>query len=445
MKTIAANLLIGSFFSASFANCPAFANSQAQQLPKVSNFEVSAQLFTYDKLPIFLPNVNQINVNRTIKTLRLKATNFNHFDFNHKRDRILSLQHPFAHQNPSEDLIFGFQNTFWPSQNQKYWGLTTIEHFGKKHQEEKFNLSKLNYTTETPVLSPGSAVLTVSGGGNTNLVEPVTSVTNTAKEFEDFRGGVAYHQGLSKDVTVGVGFVYENLLQSFSQLSYQSDLLPLRTTISLLTGENGLEIRSHVRFKPSNDFVVNYYNEPDKQRFDLNWAMLSGFSLTANGNSQQELLSAGLKIAAKNEYFALNAKAELDNNNNWNWRLDSRLGNLQLIIAANRLKTQSEVNLNILESIPVGFECSLFFKYEVRQLQNSQNNLTIWGGSLHSQLKSNNSYLWKLDFGYGYGSQGNGAIFTTFIKLKPNLSLKLTYEEVSALSDDTNVKLQLAK
>ncbi|WP_036478252.1 hypothetical protein [Myxosarcina sp. GI1] len=439
MKTIVANLLISSFYCASLFNTPAFANSQPHKHPKSSNRDLSAKLFTYDKISTFSLNVNQINIDRNIG-VKLKQEGVK---INPVNDRVLSLkQQPFTQQNQKENLILGFQNTFWPSQNQKYWGLTTIEHFGKGHSEEKFNLSRLNYANEAPVLAPGNAVLTVSGGGNKDLVDRTTN----SKEFEEFRGGVAYHQGLSDDVTVGVGFIYENLLQSFSQFTYQSDFLPLRTTVSLLTGERGLEVRSHIRLKPLNDLVVNYYNEPEKQRFDLNWAMLSGLNLTARGNSQQELLSAGLKVAAKNEYFSLNAKAELDNNNNWNWQLDSQLGNLQLVLAANKFKTQSEVNLNILDSLPVGFDCSLFFKYEIRQLPDSQKNLTIWGGSLHSRsLFKSDRYRWKFDLGYGYGSQGDGAILSTSVRLKPNLSLRVIYEEVSALSDDTNVKLQLAK
>lgn len=442
MKSILANLLIGSLFSAAFVN-PALANTLVDKPSEVSKSAISVKLLTYQNSPTFFDSVNLID--RIISIQKFHAVNFNNFSLNSPSDRILRIkQQPFTHQYEKEDVILGFQNPFWSNQNQRYWGVTTIEHLGKNRSRQQLNLSKLNYIDESPSLIPGSAALTISGGGKQNLA--TNTATNTLRKLEDFQGGVTYHQSLSNDVTVGVGLVYENLLLGFSQFTYQSNFLPLRTTVSLLTGDRGLEVHSHVRFKPSNDFIVNYYNEREKQRFDLNWAMVSGLSLTARGNSQEESLSAGLKVAVKNEYFSLFAKAELGNNDNWNWRLNSRLGSLELIYAANKVKTQSEISLNVLDSLPTSFDCSFFLKYETRHSQEETKNLTVWGGSLHSKSSAERErHIWKFDLGYGFGSQGNGAIASTSIGLRPNLSLKLTYEEVSTLSDDTNIKLQLAQ
>lgn len=444
MKPIVANLLIASFFCASCANYSALANPRPKKSPRALDAAVSsAKLLSYDELPTFVPSVN---IYRIISIEKRQPVNFNSFNLNTVSDRNLKLnQQPLTHQYEKEDLILGFQNTFWPSQNRRYWGVTTIEYLGENRGKEQLNLSQLNYTNEAPILTPGKAVLTISGGGERNLVNNHPT-NNSLGKFEDFKGGVTYHQSLSDALTFGIGFVYEDLVQSFSQFTYQSNFLPLRTTVSLLTGDRGLEVHSHLRFQPSNDFVINYYHEREEQKFDLNWAMLSGLSLTAKGNSLQESLSGGLNVAVKSQFFSLFARAELDNNQNWNWRLDSQLGSLRLIHAANRLKSQSEIDLNILEPLSNNFGCSLFFKYETRQLEGERESLTVWGGSLHSKLNpENNKYRWKLDLGYGIGSQGNGAIASTSIGLMPNLSLKLIYEEVSALSDDTNIKLQLAQ
>ncbi|MGV2831223.1 hypothetical protein [Myxosarcina sp. GI1(2024)] len=442
MKPIVANLLIAIFFCGSFANYPALADSQLEKPSRASDAAVSANLLTYDKLPTFFPAVN---IYQIISIDKLQAVDFDSFNLITISDWNLRLnQQPFTYQYEKEDLILGFQNTFWSSQNRRYWGVTTVEYLRENRVKKQLNLTQLNYTNEAPLLTPRKAVLTISGGGERNSVNNHSN--NFLGKFEDFRGGVTYHQSLSDALTFGIGFVYEDLLQSFSQFTYQSNFLPLRTTVSLLTGDRGLEVHSHLRFKPSNDFVINYYHEREEQKFDLNWAMLSGLSLTAKGNSLQESLSAGLKVAVKSQFFSLFARAELENNQNWNWRLDSQLGSLRLIHAANRLKSQSEIDLNILDSLPNNFGCSLFFKYETRQSGGERETLTVWGGSLHSKLNlENNEYRWKLDLGYGIGSQGNGAIASTSIGLMPNLSLKLIYEEVSALSDDTNIKLQLAQ
>ena len=458
MKAIVANVLFGSILGCLILNHQAHANPQAgeQSKQEISTSTISSVIsFSYSKLPI-VPQVLNF-VDRILTVNKSDTLNFvvdrdrqiifrDHLNLNldfvdHSNLSLDKLAHP--DQNQQDKLILGFQRTFWPSENKhKYWGLTTIEQWGKhSHQQPRLNLKKLNYTDLAPTLPSGSSALTVSGGGNNNLAKKA----NSSREFEEFRGGVTFHRGVAQNVTMGVGFVYEDLFLGFTQLTYDSDRFPVRTTVSLLAKESGLDFYSHVRFKPAENFIFNYYRDEAKHKFDLNWGMISGFTLTAKGNSQDESLSTGIKVAIHNDVLALTAKAALDNQQNLHWQLDSRIGSLQFIHKSQEQKRNSELNINLLDSKPLGIKCSAYVKYETREEKQDLEKFTVWGGRVNSRKKiGNNKHRWTLDLGYGYGVQGQGAIASSSVALDSKMFLKLTYQEISRVSDDTKIKLQLS-
>ncbi|MGF1540521.1 MAG: hypothetical protein ACFCU5_08730 [Pleurocapsa sp.] len=360
-----------------------------------------------------------------------------------KNYNISLANNAYTHKSEQGKVVLGYQNTFWPSQNgQKYWGLTTVEHWSK-NKTRTVGLPTQNFVENAPILPTGDSALTVSGGGKQNLVTNEQS----PGEFEEFRGGVAFHQGVAPSVTMGVGFVYEDLWEGFSQFIFGSDRFPVKTTVSLLTGQEGLEFHSHIAFKPSNNFVVNYYQDETQQQFDLNWGMIPGLNFIARGNSKQESMTTGFKVAINNELFSLFAKAELDNHDNWKWNLDSTLGIFQLIYTSNRLKRNSEVNLNLLKFESLGFQCTLFLKHQTSQAKagTTEESFVVWGGKLHSDEKlRGNNYRWAVELGYGSGVHGHGAIASVSTVFQSNLRFKLTLEEISAVSDETKLKLQLS-
>ena len=78
---------------------------------------------------------------------------------------------PYIHKSEQIDLVLGFQDTFWSSTNKrKYWGVTTVEHWGKTNNRGS-KLLELDYTNSAPILDVGSSSLTFSGGGNENPIE----------------------------------------------------------------------------------------------------------------------------------------------------------------------------------------------------------------------------------------------------------------------------------
>ncbi len=454
MKLTLVNGLVGSIFCCLIWSPPALAND-LQQVPSEMPARLSASLFTSDRLSIFpfhvnlVENIISLEKQKGIDIL-LNRDNWLMFDPHINpnliliKNRNISLTNDaYTHKNERGKVVLGYQNTFWPSQNgQKYWGLTTVEHWSKNNTQT-VGLPTQNFVENAPTLPAGDSALTVSGGGKQNLVADEKS----PGEFEEFRGGVAFHRGVYQGVTMGVGFVYEDLWEGFSQLTFGGDRFPLKTTVSLLTGQKGLGFHSHVAFKPSDNFVVNYYQDETKQKFDLNWGMIPGLNFIARGNSKQESMTTGLKISLNSELFSLSAKAELDNNDSWKWNLDSSLGIFQLIYASNRQQKNSEVNLNLLKFESFGFQCTLFLKHETNQKKESETaeSFLVWGGKLHSDDKfKGNNYRWALELGYGSGVHGHGVIASVSTVFQPNLRFKVTLEEISAVSDETKLKLQLS-
>ena len=456
MKAIVTDLLWGSLLCCLVVNVPARASSPPPQ-PESPDRPVflSAKVLQNNLLPITPLEVN-FTENNFDFFLSLDNTNyFNNviyldnwlfsdnseiFNLADVKEHSLNLgKKPVSYQNEDNNLILGFHPAFWPSNTGKYWGLTTVEQWGAPSANQPVKL-QLNKNNLYPSLPEGTSTLTVSGGGSKNLVQEDKLVG----EFKDFRGGIAFHRGLSEDVTLGMGFVYDDLFLGFSQISFQPRDIPLKTTFSLIGKDEDLELHSHVRFQPADNFVFNFHSQDDKQKFDLNWGIISGLTFTAKGNSEKKSLNAGLKLAFKSDRFSFAANAKLDNSDNLHWDIKSKFGDFQLEHTSKPFKTNSELSYAFLSSQDIGFRCSLFFNYETRQLKRSEEYLNVWGWRVNSGKKlDNNKYRWKFDFGYGFGSQGTGIIASTSASLKPKIFLKLSYQEISVTSNEPKLKLEI--
>ena len=443
MKAIVANVLFGGTLGCLGWTNSAMANPKFVTQPSLdtSSTSIISETHFSQKAPLEIPQtfglidrILTINESDSINSLEKSKNNFP------------SGKKPFIHESEKVDLVLGFQNTFWPSVNkEKYWGLTTVEHWGK-NEPQGLTLPQLNYTDSSPVLPRGSSSLTFSGGGNNNLVkQSLLNQDYLSHEFEEFRGGITYHRGVASQVTLGVGFIYEDNIGGFTQLTYDSDILPVKTTFSLLAKESTVNLLAHVRFQPAPNFIVNYYNDQEKQKFDLNWGVTSNLSLIAKGNTQQESYSTGVNIAVKNDLISLSASAALDHNNNLQWKLNSQIGGFRLAYSTEQQKSNSELNTNLINSESLGWQCAAFVKYQTRMVKQEQQDFVVWGGKLHSAGKIRpNKPFWSLNLGYGSGIHGQGLVINSSVALSPDLSLKLDYQEISAGSDDTKIKLQLS-
>lgn len=365
---------------------------------------------------------------------------------------LSSPRQPYIYQSQQADLLLGFQSTFWASENKsKYWGITTVEHWGNKQPKEPHS-TQLDYSSAAPVLPSGSSSLTFSGGGKRNLVKQAQATLSQdqkrSQEFEDFRGGITYHHGIEKQLTMGVGFVYEDTedaFTGFTQLTYNSDILPLKTTLSLYANESATAFHSHVQFKPADNFVLNYHSEAEKHRFDANWGIYPGLTLIAQGDSKDYSYSTGIKVGLQNNYFSLHASAALDHQQKLQWTINSKFAGFKFVHSSNQRHSDSELSHKLFNVNSLGFECAAFVKYKTRQKKQGQQEFLVWGGKLQSKTKvSQKNHLWHLNLGYGTSSHGQGLIIKGGVTLQPDLILRLNYQEVSAVSDETKIKLQLS-
>ncbi len=438
MKAIVANVLFGGILG-----CLGWINAALADPISDPPANLSSEPLVSAKLSSS-KNPSEFQLLGTID-LVMKVNKLDRLDSELSGDRISSLKRLYIHRSKQVDLILGFQNTFWPSQKKrKYWGVTTVKHWGENTKQ--LNPSKLDYTNSAPKLATGSSSLTVSGGGKNNLIAAADdSKDNYFSEFEEFRGGVTYHHGVNSDLTMGVGFVYDDLLVGFTQLTYDSDVLPIQTTLSLLAKESNVDLHSHVRFQPADSFVVNYYHDKERQKFDLSWDVISGLAFLAKGDIKSKSYSTGIKVALRNNYLSFSATATLDHDRNLDLKFNSQIGRFKFVYSNNKHKSSIQVNTHLLSSPSLGFECSVFVKHQNRQVKKEQEEFVVWGGKLHSTKKvGDNKHHWTLNLGYGSSKHGKGAIVEGAIALSPDLFLKLNYQEISAVSDDPKIKLELS-
>lgn len=360
-------------------------------------------------------------------------------------------QQIYIHKTNQAELALGWQKTFWPSDNQhQYWGITTVEHWDKnwnRSNGQQVKPGQLNYIDASPTLALGTSSLTVSGGGDYNLAKPASldAVLDSLQEFEDFRGGITFHHGVAQQLTMGVGLVYEHTLVGFTQLTYNSDILPLKTTVSLLAEESGVNILSHIRLQPTPNLVANFYSDAQKQKFDVNWGIYPGLTLIANANSKTKSYSTGIRVAIHNDFLSLSATAALDNQQNLQWQLNSQIGPLKFAHSSNQYQSNSELSSQLFHDHDLDLQCSAFVRHQTIFGNKEQREFMVLGARIHSQTQiSQNQYQWDFDLGYGSSSHGNGLIANAQIALQPNLFLKLGYQEIGLMSDDTKIKLQLS-
>ena len=446
MKAIVANVLFGGIFG-----CLSWANSTMaaplnHQLPRspssVSKNHISAKLLSRQALPIKPQMFGTLDRIITINQLNTSESSSLFWGDRFRPEG----KTPYIHESEQIDLVLGFQNTFWPSTNyRKYWGVTTVEHWGNNHRGSK--LLELDYTNSAPILDVGSSSLTFSGGGNKNPIEKIVLDRVNSQESTEFRGGFTYHHGVANQITMGVGFIYENNLAGFTQLRYDSDILPVKTTFTLLAKESEVDLHSHVLFQPTENFAFNYYHDKEKHKFDLNWGIAPELTLLGRGNIKSKSYSTGIKLAIRNDFLFFSATAKLDSDRNLQWNFNSQIGGLKFVYSNNRHKSSLELDADLLASESLGFSCSAFVQYQSKSIkaQKESEEFLVWGGKVNSIGKtSQNKHLWSFDLGYGSGIHGQGLIVNGSVALESNLFLNLDYQTISAGSNDTKVKLQLS-
>ncbi|MEO1763583.1 MAG: carboxypeptidase regulatory-like domain-containing protein, partial [Cyanobacteria bacterium J06629_18] len=298
-------------------------------------------------------------------------------------------------------------------------------------------IREANFTTLPGQLTKGTSALIVSSGLNR---ENTLNSNSLLGNFNSFRGGVAYRLGVSEDLTLGTGVIYDKSMLGLGELFYQPAGFPLEVAFSGLLGtDDGLEYNADIRFRPSNNFDLNFNSDRLSQRFRANYRAFRNISFRASGNTRENALAAGFSYSRSKRNFYTFASADIDTNSNFRWSLNSRLGKVELRNYGNEINTNSQLSYNFSRSSSTGN--SLNLNYETSR----ENNLTSLNWKYRS--KSRDRYgrnLFDFDLGYGIGSRGSGIIASASTAAIPGMNLRLRYQGVSTTSDRDSFRIELS-
>ena len=296
-------------------------------------------------------------------------------------------------------------------------------------------IREANFTSLPGQLTKGTSALIVSSGLNRE-----NTSNSFLGNFNNFRGGVAYRLGVTEDLTLGTGVIYDKSMLGLGELFYQPANFPLEVAFSGLLGtDDGLEYNADIRFRPSNNFDLSLNSDRLSQRFRANFRAFKGMNFRASGNTRENALSGGFSYSQSNRNFFTSINADIDTNNNFRWNLNSRLGKLQLTNSGNEITTKSQLSYNFSKSSSIGN--SLNLNYETSR----ENNLASLNWRYRS--KSRNRYgrsLFDFDLGYGIGSQGSGIIASASTGIIPGMDLRLRYQGISTTSNRDSFRIELS-
>ncbi|MEB3215596.1 MAG: carboxypeptidase-like regulatory domain-containing protein [Nostocales cyanobacterium 94392] len=301
-------------------------------------------------------------------------------------------------------------------------------------------IREANFSILPGQLSVGTSALIVSSGFGREY-----SDNNFFGNFTDWRGGIGYRRGVTEDLTLGAGVIYDQSLMGLAELFYQPGDFPLWVSASALLGtkDKGLEYNADIRFQPSPNFYLNFNSDQFSQKFWANWQAFPGISFRASTNSRDDSFSTGISIYRSQPHFSMFASADIDTQNNLRWNLASRWKKLQFTYRGNEISTNSQLSYN-LSGKSLYYGHSLLLGHETRNYNNREDSLSslTWRYRSQETFKYGNS-IWEFDLGYGLGSQGQGIIVSTSSNSIPGLTLRLRYQEISAISDDTSFRIEL--
>lgn len=271
---------------------------------------------------------------------------------------------------------------------------------------------------------------------------------NFLGEFKDFRGGIAQRWGVSEELTLGVGGVYDQTARGLAELFFRPSDFPLEVAASVLSpNSDGIwDVNANLSYRPNSDISLQLNRDRFSQRLHLDWRLFPGLSLLGTYNNQ-EGAAVGFQTAFNRRGWFTFARATLyqqkDQQNRLRWNLTQRLGVVEFTQQGNEIGTSTQLYYSLSGRSFLDTGHSLIINYQTRNL-NQTNHLAILGWRYRSQARTvDGNYLWETSLGYGFGDQGSGLIATWQIAAIPGLLLRGRYEGVSLTSGQANYNIEL--
>ncbi|MBV6627620.1 MAG: carboxypeptidase regulatory-like domain-containing protein [Rivularia sp. (in: Bacteria)] len=291
-------------------------------------------------------------------------------------------------------------------------------------------------------LPKNASALIISGGVERKLTESLLG------KFTDFRGGIAQRWGVSEDLTLGLGAVHNGSVRGLTEIYWQPRKFPLSVALSSLTpgisGEKNHDWRfnSNISFTPSTNFRAILSSSFNRNQFYLNWQLKPFLSLFSVLDSQQAAKIGARFIRSGKNAFTF-ANLSVNTENEWQWNLLQKLGQIEIFSNGNRTGTKSELAYYFSNNKYINTGNALVFGYETNLNSIDDNDLLSLNWRYRSEQQTyNGNPVWEAQLGYGVGSKGSGLLASASTSILPGLKLRARYQGASLTSENSAFRLE---
>lgn len=279
-------------------------------------------------------------------------------------------------------------------------------------------------------LSVGTSTLIVSGGWKRRL-----NNNEFLGDFTQFNGGISQRWGLTKDLTVGLGSVYDSSFQGLTELFYQPQRSPLRVTVSSAIADE-IKINTNVIWNGYPNLYATLSNDLKSTIYTLDYKISEQFRFYSSGSLDKDK-NFGLGYSSSSLNSSTYALVNVDTNTGLSWSLDQSLGKLYLNHRGNYISTSSQL------SYLFNPYQSLNFNYETLNYSQNSNLLTAYWRYTSPSITRYGENLLQGELGYKIGSSGTGIYGTLGTNILPGILLQARYEGISLNSDQSSFSIQL--
>ncbi|MDB9495042.1 carboxypeptidase-like regulatory domain-containing protein [Spirulina major CS-329] len=294
-------------------------------------------------------------------------------------------------------------------------------------------IEEARFTLLPEQLPTGASALVASGGWRRDR-QP----GDFFGELQDFSGGLAYRQGLSPDLTLGVGGVYDDGWHGLAELFLQPKQTPLRLAVSGLMSRD-LDVDAEMVWDDE-DLYITLNTDLERTRYTLNWRVLPNIRFSSRG-TWDDFARFGLQYSQSSRQASTILGVNWQTNDQWDWRWYQRWSDLTLIHTGDDRpglsKTATELSYRLNPSEFLNLEL------ETRSAATKSHLLTT-GWEYRSQDRNSiGQSLWQAELGYGVGSEGHGPYLLLGTTVIPGLFLEARYDTVALQANRNRFSLQL--
>lgn len=291
-------------------------------------------------------------------------------------------------------------------------------------------IEEARFTILPEQLPAGTSALIVSGGWQRQL-----DANDFLGEFTQFNAGVAQRWGLTEDLTVGVGGVYDSSFNALAEVFYQPKGSPLRVAVSGLIGDD-VDVNASLIWDDYPNFYATLSSDFETIRYNMNWQISPRLRFLSSGNLD-ESANFGLQYFSSSANSTTLARVSVDTEAQFSWSLYQRLGKFYLTHQGNNVSTSSQLSYRF-----TPYQ-SVVLDYDTTSSSDNENLLTAYWRYRSPHRTRYGESLWQAELGYSIGSQGSGIYATAGTTILPGILLQVRYQGVALTSDQSRFSLQL--